>query len=110
MIFETIISYGYIDLIETFFKANDLIVKCSKRQGPHSALLTLEYDDDSDTATAITFMSYRHLGFENMLVDYLIRLGYPSGMISIGRSVVKRDMKKLDEEWEEYKKQQLGFR
>lgn len=109
MIIQTIISYGYLDLIETFFKANNLEIKCHLRKESSRNLINCEYEDNSETALSLTFMSYRHLGFENMLVDYLIRCGVPRNLISLGRTVVKRDMKKLDEEWEEHRKK-LGFR
>jgi hypothetical protein len=110
MVINSIISYGFLDLIETFFRANNLDVKCSLRAEVSKNLITMEYEDNSETALSITYMSFRHLGFENMLIDYLIRLGYSPSMISIGRTVVKRDMKKLDEDWEKYRREQLGFR
>ena len=69
----------------------------------------MEYEDNSDTALSITFMSVRHLGFENMLVDYLIRLGYTADQIPRGRTVIKRDMKKLEEDWQK-RRTELGFR
>lgn len=106
---KTNISWGFVDLIEIFFKANDLAVSCSILQGDISNLITLEYENDSDTALQITYMSMKHLGFENMLCDYLKRCGYPANLISVGRTIVKRDMKKLDEDWEE-KRKELGFR
>jgi hypothetical protein len=111
MIINSIISIGYLDLLETFFRANNLQVTCSLLDDKTNnlKLITLEYEDNSETALAITFMSIRHLGFENMLVDYLIKCGAPRNLISVGRTAVKRDMKKLDEEWAE-KRRELGFR
>jgi hypothetical protein len=108
MIVQTNISWGFLNLIETFFKANNLDVKCTGR-GVSQMKLTLEYEDDSDTAMSITYMSFRHLGFENMLVDYLKRCGVPIELITVGNSYPNRDMKKLDAEWEEHRKK-LGFR
>jgi hypothetical protein len=105
---ETNISWGFSNLIEVFFKANNLDVKCTGR-GVSNMKLTLEYEEDSDTALSITFMSVRHLGFENMLCDYLKRCGIPYELIPVGNSLPNRDMKKLDAEWEEHRKQ-LGFR
>lgn len=102
---KTIISSGYRDLLEIFFKANELDVQCLERDDEQFSLkrlITLRYEDDSDTAYKITFMSFKHLGLENMLCDYLIKLGYPPARLSDGRTIVKRDMKKLDEEWDEY--------
>jgi len=114
MVINSIISYGYLDLMETFFKANDLDVKCSLREVKEEGyatrnLLTFEYEDGSATALAITFMSVRHLGFENMLIDYLNKLGYSSSIVSVGRTVVKRSMKELDDAWE-VRRRELGFR
>lgn len=102
---KTIISCGYKDLLEIFFTANELEVQCIERDDPDHTimrLITLNYDDESDTAYKITLMAYRHLGLENMLCDYLIKLGYPQQRISDGKTIVKRDMKKLDQEWDEY--------
>ncbi len=106
MIVNSIISWGYVDLLETFFKANNLEVKCTERgnKGVTTTLVTLEYEDNSDTAYSITLMSIRHLGFENMLCDYLRRCGVSLNMISIGRTAIRRDMRQLDKDWEEYKK------
>ncbi|HEY6438080.1 MAG TPA: hypothetical protein VIY47_15930 [Ignavibacteriaceae bacterium] len=109
MIIESEISYGYLDLMKTFFTANNLTVDCLLRFYDNKKLITFKYEDDSDTAYQITFMSVRHLGFENMLVDYLNRCGYPPSLISIGRAIEKRDMKKLDQDWEEHRRK-LGFR
>lgn len=109
MVIKSIISWGFVDLMETFFKANNLDVRCEIRSGEGSNKITFEYDDNSDTDLAISYMSIKHLGFENMLCDYLVRLGYPPGLISIGRTVIKRDMKELDKAWEE-RRRELGFR
>lgn len=107
MIIDTIISYGFHDLLEIFFKANDLDVKCLLNEKNNST--SIEYDNNSETAYRITYMSIRHLGFENMLCDYIIRCGYPSNLIPHGRTIIKRDMKKLDDDWLKYRNQ-LGFR
>lgn len=72
--------------------------------------LTLEFEENSDTAMSITLMSVRHLGFENMLCDYLRRCGIPYELIPVGNSYVNRDMKKLDDDWEVYRRETLGFR
>jgi hypothetical protein len=105
---NTNISWGFLNLIETFFQANNLKVEC-RAQGVSDRKIILEYEDDSDTAMAITFMSVKHLGFENMLCDYLKRCGIPYELIPIGNSYSNRDMKKLDEEWMEHRRK-LGFR
>jgi hypothetical protein len=102
----TNISYGYLPLLETFFKANDLDVTCEERidEQPRRNHTTLHFEDNSDTAYSITFMSVRHLGFENMLCDYLIRCGVAPGRISVGKVEIKRDMEELDRKWEEHRK------
>lgn len=105
---DTNISWGYSNLIEIFFKANELDVKCAGR-GVSDMKLTLEYEDDSETAMSITFMSVKHLGLENMLVDYLKRCGIPLELVSVGNSYSKRDMEKVEADWQEYRKK-LGFR
>ena len=106
MIIHTKISYGYFELLETFFRANNLIVTCSEGEPDayNRTLTILEYEDDSDTAISITFMSVRHLGFENMLCDYLIRCGIMPSRIAIGKMEIKRDMEELDRKWEEHRK------
>ena len=101
---ETNISYGYKKLIETFFSANDLNVEIEDKSAYPFGKITLIYEDDSETALSITFMSVRHLGFENMLCDYLIRCGIPVSLISIGQQAVKRDMAELDKQWDEHRR------
>lgn len=107
---NTNISTGYLTLIDAFAKANNLQLKFSEVcEGADHPKLKITYDENSETALQITFMSIRHLGFENMLCDYLNRCGIPSSLIPVGRAAIKRDMKKLDEEWEQRRKE-LGFR
>lgn len=101
----TTISYGYVSLIDTFFKANELEATCVKSGGvPGLEKIIVHYEDNSDTAYSITFMGIRHLGFENMLCDYLIRCGVHESLISRGKALLKRDMKELDRQWEEHRK------
>jgi hypothetical protein len=111
MIIESNISWGFVELLKTFFSANQLDVICEERieQMPLRSMVTLQYEDNSETAMMITFMSIRHLGFENMLCDYLTKCGVPAALIPIGKVAIKRDMKKLDQEWEE-RRRELGFR
>jgi len=110
MIVETNISWGYKDLIEIFMTANELDVIISERSpGMYQTKITLTYNDASETATSITFLSYRHLGFENMLYDYLIKCGVSQRSISYGKYGPARDPKKLDADWEVYRKETLGF-
>ena len=114
MIIKTNISFGYKDLLDIFFKANNLQVTCiecerEKDWGERHKLTGLEYEENSDTELSITFMSMKHLGFENMLCDYLIKCGISPSLISVGQNGKSRDMKKLDEEWENRRKE-LGLR
>lgn len=102
---KTKISYGYKDLIEIFATANNLKIQCI----PNGQHMNIIYENDSDTAMAITMLSCRHLGFENMLVDYLLRCGCDIRLISIGKSTVDRDMNMLDDDWIKHRTQ-LGFR
>jgi len=102
------ISYGYLSLIEEFAKANNLEFEYEKL-GQVNPKIKIRYKSDSDTAFSITFMSMRHLGFENMLCDYLIKCGVMAQLISVGSYSAKRDMAQLDRDWEERRKE-LGFR
>jgi hypothetical protein len=109
MIVNTQISYGYASLIETFFKANELDVIIEDMRAYPYGKIVLHYEDDSETACSITFMSIRHLGFENMLCDYLIKCGISPSLIPIGQVAVKRDMEQLDKDWVKHRKG-MGFR
>jgi hypothetical protein len=104
MIIESHISYGYVELLKTFFVANNLSVVCQERVTGRIDQTNFIYEDDSETALALTFMGMKHLGIENMLCDYLIRCGMDRTQLAYGRPAVKRDMKKLDEEWDKYRK------
>jgi hypothetical protein len=106
MIVETIISWGFVDYLRTFFVANNLQVQCEIRDEsfPVCQCVNLIYDEDSETALAITFMSMKHLGFENMLCDYLIRCGIPATLIPIGKEVKNRDMAQVEKDWQEHRK------
>ena len=131
---NTNISFGYVTLLKTFFEANDLTVSClerfeekddvmppmntnfaTKEATISSALVTsarilttLVFVDNSETAEKITFMSFRHLGLENMLCDYLIRCGIPLSHISIGTYNVKRGPAELEKQWQEHR-QTIGL-
>jgi hypothetical protein len=101
---ETQISYGYKDLIEIFFKANELDINIKDMSAYPYGKIILHYEDDSDTAYTITFMSVKHLGFENMLCDYLIKCGISPSLIPIGKMAINRDMKQLDKDWDEHRR------
>lgn len=107
---KTNISFGYLDLIKEFARANNLELNLEPLGGvPGLEKIKISYDSESDTAYNITFLSFRHLGLENMLCDYLIRCDVIPEMIPVGRLGVKRDMDKLERDWQERRKQ-LGFR
>ena len=111
---KTQISYGYKPLLEIFFKANDLTVACVERfeevntstttMTITNRYTTLVFEAGSETAEKITFMSYIHVGFENMLCDYLIRCGIMPYQISKGSYTEKRDLEELDKQWTEHRK------
>ena len=111
-VFETQISYGYKELIEVFAKANNLVLEFEKRDQaiPTRCYLNVLVEENSETDLSITFMSVKHLGFENMLVDYLLRCGIEKPMIQVGSARQKRNMEELDRAWEVYRKETLGFR
>lgn len=104
MVIKTDISYGYLELIKVFFKANNLDVIIQDMTAYPHGKIHLEYDGDSEIAHSITFMSIRHLGLENMLCDYLIKCGILPSQIATGSFVSKRDMKELDRKWDEHRK------
>ena len=103
---ETNISCGYLPLLEIFANANRLVLKFEERNVINSpcALTTILYEEDSDTDMTITFLSYKHLGFENMLVDYLKRCNIDVNMIPIGKAIMKKSSEQMEKEWQEHRK------
>ena len=80
MLIQTTLRAEHIELIKIFFKANELkdvvIGTCDKTIGGSIHLvITIEYDDESDSAQKISYMSLIHSGFQNMLDSYLICCG-----------------------------------
>jgi hypothetical protein len=106
---KTNISWGYLPLIEIFAKANSLVLKFESRVEPPRQLMTICYEDDSDTNMTITFMSIRHLGFENMLCDYLIKCGIDPRMIPTGGTVMRKSDEQMEKDWQEHRKK-IGLR
>jgi len=98
-------------LIEIFAKANSLVLKFAVRHTsmPTRELMTIQFEEDSDTDMTITFMSIRHLGFENMLCDYLIRCNISPEMIPIGRAVMRKSEEQMEKDWQEHRKK-IGLR
>ena len=97
---KTTISEGYLDLLKTFAKANELDLTFNSN-GQH---VEIEYNDDSDTASKIMYMSIVHCGFLNMIYDYLKKCGVDMSVVSYGKIPPKRDMRELEKQWEERRK------
>lgn len=119
MIVKTEISWGYLPLIEIFAQANKLdfvltpyfeaFEEAGKTIVSAREYVQIEYEDGSETDVAVTYLSYKHLGLQNMLHDYLIRCNIDPRMIPIGKAVMKRDPEQLEKEWQAHKKQ-IGLR
>lgn len=113
-IVDTQISWGYMPLLEIFAKANSLVLKFEpwypEEVVEGSSIIRsreytrITYQDNSDTAMSITCMSIKHLGFENMLCDYLIRCNVQPQMIPIGKAVMKKDPEQMEQEWQAHRK------
>lgn len=118
---DTQISWGYQPLIEIFGKANSLVLKLepyyaeveqSETLSPVKdskvvvgrEYIRISYEDDSDTAIAITCLSIKHLGFENMLCDYLIRCNVEPKLIPIGKYVMRKTPEQMEKDWQEHRK------
>jgi hypothetical protein len=77
---ETHFGAEHKALLEVFFKANKLEnVKVSEyhRQynGKNHKYIEISWDDNSETGVQISFMSVVHMGFLNMLDDFLLKCG-----------------------------------
>ena len=104
---DTNISAGYIPLIEEFCRANELVTVITQDDhGKAVPKIKVSFEEDSDTAMQITYMSMIHCGFENMLWDYLQRCGIVAVMIPIGKLAIKSAS---DEEVEQHLKR-IGLR
>ena len=110
---DTGISWGYLPLLEIFAQANSLVFKFEaynhEIREEHGIVIAREhtrimYEDNSDTAMSVTFMSIRHLGFENMLCDYLIKCNVNPSMISTGSAVMRKDPEQMEKDWQEHRK------
>jgi hypothetical protein len=111
---DTQISWGYLPLLEIFAKANSLVLKFepwhSEEEVEGSSIIRareftrISYEENSDTAISITCLSIKHLGFENMLCDYLIRCNVQPQMIPIGKAVMRKDPEQMEKEWQEHRK------
>ena len=121
IVVNTQISWGYKPLIEIFGKANSLVlyldsyyheIEKEEQTGPSKSskitiareYIRISYEENSDTAIAITCLSIKHLGFENMLCDYLIRCNVEPQMIPIGQYVMKKTNEQMEQEWQEHRK------
>src|SRR5271165_5700497 len=79
-VIETNIAVEHMALIEIFFKANRLenvkIGDCIKiyNGNPHH-YIEISWDETSETGVQISYMSVVHMGFLNMLDDFLLKCG-----------------------------------
>jgi hypothetical protein len=68
-------------LLEIFFKANKLDVKISEYHYRYNErnhkYIELVWDDTSETGVQISYMSMVHMGFLNMLDDFLLKCNVP---------------------------------
>jgi hypothetical protein len=113
-IVDTKISWGYLPLIEIFARANNLelgfecyseeLCEHEKFKTSFGSYIRITFDEDSPTASYITFMSIRHLGFENMLCDYLIKCNIGPNLIPIGKYVMKKSDEEMERDWQEHRK------
>ena len=106
IVVNTNISSGYVPLLEIFAQANSLVLKFESYSEPGSLgeYTRISYEGESDTSVAITFLSIKHLGFENMLCDYLIRCNIEPVMIPIGKAVMSKSPGQMETEWQEHRK------
>ena len=97
-------------LIEVFLKANELtsvkLQTYEKVEWDHTFhLLKLIYDNDSEDALKLSYMSLVHMGIPNMLDDFLLKCGVPVKTLNpVKPTPGKRDMAELDRQWEEHRK------
>jgi hypothetical protein len=108
---DTHISWGFLPLLEIFGKANSLVLKFEPwyTDEPPGEYARISYEENSDTAIAITCLSIKHLGFENMLCDYLIRCNIEREMISRGVYRMRKSEEEMEREWQEHRKK-IGLR
>ena len=90
-VIQTCISEGFIDLIDTFAKANNLelelkAIKTTAFRHQSIPKIEITYEDDSETGSFLSFLSLKFVNIENMLCDYLNRCGVPLEHICYGRT------------------------
>jgi hypothetical protein len=87
---KTTINVSHIEKLKVFFQANDLpgivfsdyriVISSDEKidgifvEKYHKAIIISYDENDNNTAGGITTLALKHLGVENMLVDYLNRL------------------------------------
>ena len=118
---NTQISWGYLPLLQIFAQANSLLLKFEPyyfemesseaiAPGKESKIVVgrqyarITYEDNSDTALSITSLSFKHLGFENMLCDYLIRCNVQPQLIPIGQYVMRKSNEEMEKGWQEHRR------
>jgi len=103
---ETQISWGYRALIEIFGRANSLVWKLERKstETPIREYIIILYEEGSDTAVSLSFLTLKHLGVENMLCDYLMKCNIDPIMIPVGQYVMRKDEETMEEEWQQHRK------
>jgi len=77
-IIETEIPADHLELITIFLKANELDadIFCEIDRNLNRQTIKISYNEkNEDLCSKITYMSLRHLGFLNMLDDFLLKCG-----------------------------------
>lgn len=102
----TCISEGYLSLIETFCRANEIDATLGTEMTDkfnHGLVpkITLTYDENSETADTLAFLALRHCGIENMLCHYLMKCGINENAINFGKIPTRSA---TDAEYEAYRK------
>jgi hypothetical protein len=75
---ETELPADHLELITVFLKANELDadISCEIDRNLNQQTIKISYNEENeDLCSKITYMSLRHLGFLNMLDDFLLKCG-----------------------------------
>lgn len=77
-IIQTELPADHLELVAIFLKANDLDadISCEVNRNLNRQTIKISYNEENeDLCSKITYMSLRHLGFLNMLDDFLLKCG-----------------------------------
>ena len=122
---KTTINVSHIDKLRIFFQANELpgiilsdyrvVVSSDEKvdglfvERYYKAIIVSYDENDDNTAGSITTLALKHAGVENMLVDYLNRLGTENIMVRTHNSPVIYEEKESFESFFKNKiKQKIG--